>query len=175
MNKKIRTILLLGAIILILASIYIIIIKKQENEDIKVEEEKVTFEISDITANANDEITINIKMIEDASFVAGNFELLYDSEKMEYIKYEKGQILEEAAMSIVNNNESDSKVSIAYVSDPQNETNCIPKGELIKITFKINETVSNTKISPQFECSTLKDKEGNDIKFTINQGTITIK
>ena len=78
-------------------------------------------------------------------------------------------------MAIANHDESNAKASIVYVAKPQKETDLISRGELINITFKIKEPVSNTKIMPQFNCSTLKEKDGNDVQYIINQGTITVK
>lgn len=152
-------------------------IKKQEintdKQNLTIVAKGVTFEVNDVVANLNDEITISIKMLEDSNFVAANFELLYDSSQMQYINYEEGEILEKGAMSIVNNDEENDKILIAFVANPQNESDLIEKGELLSITFKMNNSINDIEIMPEFKCTTLKDKYGNDIQSVINQGTIS--
>ena len=123
-NKYIRIPIVVIITIIVVIVICINFVKKQEEnigEDTSVNM-TTKFEISDITAKSGDEITINIKMLEDSIFVAGNFELLYDSKKLEYVEYEEGDILKAGAMSIINNDEDNNKILIAYISNIQNET-----------------------------------------------------
>ena len=167
MRKKIiiRLIIILLAVIAVLCLVMHFANKQQ----------KAKFEVSDVIGNAGEEITITVKLLEDFNFVAANFEFLYDSSKMEYIKYEETEILKNAAMSIVNNDKNSDKILIAYVGDPQNETDIVKQGELIKMTFRLKDEISNEKIKPEFKCATLKEKNGQDVLNVIKQGTIIIK
>lgn len=173
-NKKIILITIVF-ILLTVAIACIFGISKQPIKTNKDNENKVTFEVNNLIANSGEEITITIKMLEDSNFVAANFELLYDREKMEYVKNEKGAIFEQAAMSIINNDTDNNKISFAYVGNPQDETNVIKKGNIANITFKIKESIVDKNIFTEFKCTTLKDKDGNDISKNIKQGTIAIK
>lgn len=173
-NKYITIPILLLLIIIIIVFIGIKMVKEKE-ENTKIINDAVIFNVENVRAKSGEEITINIKMQEDSSFVAANFELLYNSSEMEYIKFEKGTILNEGAMSIINNDEENNKILIAYVSNPQSKKDIIKKGDLISITFKINEQITNVKINPEFKCTTLKKEDGKDVKNIINQGTIIVK
>ena len=183
MKTKTISIPIISFIIIFIIAIFAVVIgikgiKKQENntdkELLSVEENKVIFEVDNVVANSNDEITINIKMLKDSNFVAGNFELVYDSGKMQYIDYKEGEILEKGAMSIVNNDKENNKVRIAYVANPKSESNLIEKGELLSIKFKLKNSTTDEEIKPEFNCTTLKDKDGIDIPCVIKQGVISL-
>lgn len=165
-NKYVK--ILIIAIILIIALVVICIKKQKENPiDDAIVRKTAKFEISDIIAESGDEIIINIKMLEDSDFVAANFELLYDSKQMQYVKHEEGDILKQGAMSVINNDEANNKISIAYVAKIQNETDRVKKGDLVKITFKKKQTITDAKIDTEFKCTTLKDKDGQDVQNII--------
>lgn len=170
MKKEVR-IRISTIVITILLIIGIVVICKNyiKNENI------LKFKVSDVTCKPGEEITIHIEMLEDSNFVAGNFELTYDKEKMECINYEKGEILENGAMSIINNDTDNGKVLIGYVAEP-NEENTIQKaGNLASIIFKINEEINDTTVNPEFSCSTLKAEDGTDIPNEIEQGIIKVQ
>lgn len=181
-NKSIRMPLMPIIILIIIIVIVIGLINNSQKENVNGqdtnklnEKAKVTFEVEDMFSKAGEEITIKIRMLEDSNFVAANFELLYDDTKMQFVKYKKEEILNNSAMSIINNDEDESKVLIGYIGNPQDEENIVPKGELISITFKINESVDDTKIKPELKCTTLKQKDGRDIENVIKLGVITLE
>ena len=66
-----------------------------------------------------------------------------------------------------NNDEANNKISIAYVAKIQNETDRVKKGDLVKITFKKKQTITDAKIDTEFKCTTLKDKDGQDVQNII--------
>ena len=180
-SKAIRITLM--PIIILIAIIVIIfsVIKNSKKENLNEEnvneentKEEITFEVEDVSTKAGEEVTIKIRMLEDSNFVAANFELLYDDTKLHFVKYKKEEILKNSAMSIINNDEDASKVLIGYIGNPQDEENIVKKGDLISITFKIDESVNAKEIKPELKCTTLKQKDGNDINNVINQGVITI-
>lgn len=171
MNNKSITIRIFPIIII---SVIIAVIFNCKTRQSTIDND-VTFEVDDIVVSSGEEVTINIKMLKDLEFVAANFELSYDSTQMEYIKYEKGTVLENGAMSIVNNDKDNQKVLIAYVGNPQDETQIVEKGDLLSITFKLNDSIHDIEITPQFKCTTLKQKDGEDVQNFIKQGTISVK
>lgn len=176
-NKYVRIPIVAIILIIVAVVICINVVRKQEENtgDDAIGNKTAEFEISDIIAKSGEEITINIKMLEDSSFVAANFELLYDSKQLEYVEYEEGDILKEGAMSVINNDEDNNKISIAYIANFQSETAIVKKGDLANITFKIKKSITDTKINTEFKCTTLKDKDGQDVQNVINQGTIVVK
>lgn len=158
-------------VIIALLMIGIVVIYKNYIEN----ENMLKFKVSDVTGSPGEEITIHIEMLEDSDFVAGNFELTYDKEKMECIHYEKGEILENGAMSIVNNDTDNGKVLIGYVAEPDEENTIQKAGNLVSITFKINEEIEDLTVNPVFSCSTLKAEDGTDIPNEIEQGIIKVQ
>lgn len=171
-NKSIRIPAFAVILLIIAIVIGISFIKKQNNSAV---DKTAEFKVSDITAKAGDKITISIKMLEDSNFVAGNFEFSYDSSKIEYVKYEEGDILKGGAMSLVNHDEENDKISIAYIANPENDESAVAKGNLINLTFKIKKSATNKEITPELKCTTLKKSNGEDVKSIINQGTITVE
>lgn len=169
-NKSITMPLFLIIIIIIIAAMILNYKKQQEKTD-----NDVIFEVTDIIAASGEEVTINIKMLKDLDFVAANFELLYDSSVMEYIKHEKGCVLENGAMAIVNHNKDTQKVLIAYIGNPQDEMQTVEKGDLLSITFKLKDSIRDIDIIPQFKCTTLKQKDGEDVPNIVKQGTISVR
>lgn len=170
-NKSIRIPAFVVVLLIVAIIIGISFIKKQNNSAV---EKTAEFKVSDITAKAGEKITISIKMLENSNFVAGNFEFTYDSSKMEYVKYEEGNILKDGAMSLVNHDEENDKISIAYIANPQDNESTVEKGDLVNLTFKIKKSVTNKEITPELKCTTLKKSNGEDVKSIINQGKITI-
>lgn len=160
--------------IIVIIILLIIAITSIYNNNLE-KESTVKFKVSDITCKPGEEITVNIDMLDDSNFVAGNFELTYDKETMECIQYEKGEILENGAMSIVNNDTDNGKVLIGYVAEPDSENTIQKAGNLVSITFKINEEIEDLTVNPEFSCSTLKSEDGTDIKNEVEQGIIKIQ
>lgn len=147
--------------------------KPSTNED-NSNAKGIAFEINNIKCSKEEEIEVAINLDNETDFVAANFEMPYDGKNMEYVNYKIGNSLENGAMTLVNNNESENKVYIGFVAKPGEET-VIPKGNLVTLKFRIKENAENKKINTEFNCTTLKQKNGEDVLFNIRQGVIEIK
>jgi hypothetical protein len=114
------------------------------------------FKVGIASGEKDNTVEITISLENDSNFVAGNYELDFDSSKLEYVSYTNGQILNEAGMSIVSDNEvSNGKVIIAYTANPTEKSHNREKGSLITVKFKIiTDTLGKTDLT--FSCSTLK-------------------
>ena len=171
------TIILVIIVMVIIKKISVNENNKTEKNETKIEEFKETtqFKVSSITCKPGNEVDIDIEMINDSDFVAANFELLYDKSKMEYMEYNKQEIMNNSAMSIVNNDENTGKVLIGYVGNPENKNNVVKAGKILSITFKINKELNDLDIKPEFKCTTLKKSDGTDILSEIEQSIIYVK
>lgn len=133
----------------------------------------VAFSVSSASGKSGDEVTININLDTVSNFASANFVLEYDTTKLTYVSYTKGEVLETAAMCIVNNNPDTGKVAIGYIADPTATDQTKAPGNMLKIVFKIESTTTETT-NLNLVCSELKDDPGTDIPNTINQGKIEI-
>lgn len=178
MNKK-KNGVSLGAILLLIIIIVIIVfaiksIHKNGNQDNNGNSEKIAnFRISNIKCTKGQEITVEIELLNNSNFVAGNFEYKYDSTCLEYLNYEIGDSIKDGAMTIVNNDKANNKVLIGFVAKPESEK-IIKAGKIIDIKFKVKEALTKNKIENVFECTTLKEEDGTDIKYKVQQGIIEI-
>ena len=177
----------LGVVILILIIVITIIFiinkvnKKEKNVNINAENissdennQNANFKVKDIKCKNGDEISIEIELLNDSEFVAANFEYKYDSKALEYINYELGDSIKDGTMTVVNDDKANEKVLIGCIVKPDSESTIKP-GKIIDIKFKVKESLSINKIENLFNCTTLKEKDGTDIKFNIQQGIIEIK
>ena len=145
-----------------------------KNNNASTNEANLNFKIKDIKCSKGQEITVEVEMLNDSDFVAANFEYNYDSDSLEYIDYKVGNSLENAAMFIVNDDKDNHKVLIGFVAKPEEEKE-IKSGKIIDINFKVKDNLTATKIDNKFDCTTLKQEDGTDIKFNIQQGKIEIQ
>ena len=176
MNKK-KNGVSLGAILLLIIMIVIIVFaiksihKNKDNNDNS--EQIANFRINNIKCTKGQEITVEIELLNNSDFVAGNFEYKYDSTCLEYLNYEIGDSIKDGAMTIVNNDKANNKVLIGFVAKPESEK-IIKAGKIIDIKFKVKEALTKNKIENVFECTTLKEEDGTDIKYKVQQGIIEI-
>ena len=181
--KKRRRGISLSVIILILIIIItaIFLIKrinkkeiKDSNNNISTSENSTNFKIKDIKCKSGEEICVEIELLNDSDFVAANFEYKYDSNALEYINYEIGDSIKDGTITLVNNDKSNEKVLIGCIVKTDSES-IIKSGKIIDIKFKVKDSLTVNKIENLFDCTTLKEKDGTDIKFNIQQGIIEIK
>ena len=191
MEKKKKLLLLFALIVFIVVIIGIIIkisnnkkINQIESENLIIQEaeniekepvisEGTRFKVSDLECFLGEEVIVEINMLDDASFVAANFDFIFD-DNLEYLGYEKGEILENAALAMVNDSVETNKISIGYVGNPNEEVHKVNAGRLLRIKFKIKDNISVDTINPILQCTTLKNSDGEDINVNINQGSIKI-
>ena len=180
-NKKIEIKLVYVIAIIIAICVIAFVVHKVNNKDNNstpttkqnVEISSNTkFKVADVEASKGEEIDIKINLLNTANFVAANFEYQYDKDSLEYISYEKGETAENAAMLMINN--VDDKVLIGYVADPQKEKT-LNSGNIISLKFKVKDDTKVEEIKNIFKCTTLKNEDGSDIKYDIEQGNIKIK
>ncbi len=134
--------------------------------------EGTTIKIKDIECEKGEEITIEIKLQKDTSFVAANFEYDYDRENLDYMGFAAGKSFEEAAMFMVN--DDDGIIKMGYVASPDDEK-LVKAGDMVYLKFKVKDTVTKTDIENMFSVTILKTEDGTDIPATISQGSIKIK
>ena len=135
--------------------------------------DEVAFSVSSTSGKSGDEVTININLDTASNFASANFVLEYDTTKLTYVSYTEGEVLETAAMCIVNNNPDTGKIAIGYIADPTATDQTKEPGNMLKIVFRIESTTTETT-DLNLVCSELKDDPGTDIPNTINQGKIEI-
>lgn len=179
MNKKLRIIIVLAIIAIIICAAIICSkqLKNRKNIDEKaspiVAENATNFKVLDITCENGDEAEIKIELTNDSNFVAANFEFEYDEDYLEYIGYEVGKPFEVGAMTMVNESK-DGKVLIAFVDDPENKDG-IKAGNIITLRFNTKKNTDKEGLNTSFKCTTLKQADGENVEFNINQGKIIIK
>lgn len=135
--------------------------------------DEVAFSVSSASGKSGDEVTININLDTASNFASANFVLEYDTTKLTYVSYTEGEVLETAAMCIVNNNSDTGKIAIGYIADPTATDQTKEPGNMLKIVFRIESTTTETT-DLNLVCAELKDDPGTDIANTINQGKIEI-
>ena len=135
--------------------------------------DEVAFSVSSASGKSGDEVTININLDTASNFASANFVLEYDTTKLTYVSYTEGEVLETAAMCIVNNNSDTGKIAIGYIADPTATDQTKEPGNMLKIVFRIESTTTETT-DLNLVCAELKDDPGTDIPNTINQGKIEI-
>ena len=172
-TKKIGiTMIILIAIII---TIYFVCINKNKKqtsiEDIQSE---VGIRVKNIECLKGEEINVEIELQDDSNFVAANFEYIYDNSSLEYIGYEIGDSIANGAMTLVNNDELNSKVLIGFVANPADEKN-IKMGKIINLKFRVKDNLNAESINNVFNCTTLKKEDGTDIKANITQGKIEVQ
>lgn len=159
-------------IVLILITVLLLLMLLNSSV-ISIATQNVEFRVSSATGSNESEVTIAISMQNSAEFVAGNFSLKYDKDKLEYLSSEKGPVLLSGMLHIVNHNAENGSIAIAYTGDPQATSQEVQAGELLRVTFKIKNNVSGMA-NLNFECTTLKQKDGTDLIPNITQGNVTI-
>jgi LPXTG-motif cell wall-anchored protein len=132
------------------------------------------FKVGIASGEKDDTVEVTVSLENDSNFVAGNYELDFDSTKLEYVSYTNGQILNEAGMSIVSDNDvSNGKVIIAYTANPTEKSHDREKGSLITVKFKIiTDTLGKTDLT--FSCSTLKQEDGTDVPVNVTNGYVDV-
>jgi hypothetical protein len=180
-NKKIEIKLVYVIAIIIAIFVIIFIVHKVNNKDSdstpvnKQEIETASntkFKVKDVEIGKGEEVAIEIDLLNTSNFVAANFEYQYDKDNLEYVSYEKGETAENAAMLMINNVED--KILIGYVADPQKEKT-LKAGNIVSLKFKVKDSAKVEEIKNIFKCTTLKNEDGSDIKYDIEQGNIKIK
>lgn len=191
-NKKkgisLITLLLVATVIIAIIVIAINILKPKENNasniivennsDSRSQSEIIDFDgtafrVKDIKAKRGDEIEVEIDLLNESNFVAANFEYKYDGSSLEYINYKIGDTIKGGAMSMVNNDKDSETVLIGYVAKPDGEK-IVKPGNVVTLKFKIKENLKSKKIENTFECTTLKEEDGTDVKYEVQQGKIEI-
>lgn len=159
--------------ILKIAIFFIIIVCLLSINNITRATDSVIFSVISNRGKSGDEVIIDINLDTVANFASANFVLEYDTTKLEYVTYYKGEILETATMCVVKNNSDTGKVAIGYVANPTDPNQTKQPGNILKVVFKIisdDTEITNLNLS----CTELKDDPGTDIVNTINQGKIEI-
>lgn len=133
--------------------------------------EKVSFSVSNATGKIGDEVSIDIKLNDRATFVSTNLVLNYDNEVLEYISHTEGEILKNGAMNIVKNNSEQGKVALGYVASPSEGDEIIYPGKILTIVFKLKSNLEK-ETDLKLECTSLKNKEGSNITSIITNGRI---
>ena len=180
-NKKIE--IKLVYVIAIIIAIFVIAfvvhkVNNKDNDSTSTAKQNVEissntkFKVADVEASKGEEIDIKINLLNTANFVAANFEYQYDKDSLEYVSYEKGETAENAAMLMINN--VGNKILIGYVADPQKEKT-LKAGNIVSLKFKVKDSAKVEEIKNIFKCTTLKNEDGSDIKYDIEQGNIKIK
>ena len=147
---------------------------KKEQEEVVAIKDGVNIRINDIKCSKGDEISVEVQMLNDSDFVAANFEYIYDKDSLEYVSYEVGDSLQDGAMTMVNNDEPNSKILIGFIANP-NGTKKVESGKLIILKFKVKDQSSANIIKNEFKSTTLKKEDGTDIISNIKQGNIEVQ
>lgn len=136
-------------------------------------EEKVGFKVESSSVENEKEITIKVDMENSANFVAANWELEYDTTKLEYVSSEKGAVLKTGMMALINNDSATGKISIAYVGESSTTDFTKQAGNVLTVTFKTKPDVEGTA-NLNLSCTILKQKDGTSLTPNITQGSIAI-
>lgn len=158
----------------IIASIVLILILILKMTVISNAANIAKFSVSSGSAKSGEEITIDINLDSESDFVSADLVLNYDTKKLQFVKYQEGQVLKEGAMNIVKDNPESGKIAIGFVANPTISNQIRSIGNMLSITFKIISTVDDVT-ELRLECTSLKNDNGNDIENTVNDGTISIK
>lgn len=147
---------------------------KLEESTIEDSNEITKFKVDSVNGKENGQIEVSIELLNDSNFVAANFEFEYDGTSIAYEGYVLQNSVESAAMKLVNNDKENSKILMGFVADPTKKDKTFKAGKMITLNFKI-KSKKEEKINPKLLCTTLKDENGGDIKFNIEQGSIEIE
>ncbi len=131
------------------------------------------FSMTGASGSKDDEVTVYISLDKEIEFAAADLVLEYDASKLEFVKYEELDVIQKAAMNIVNNNSDTGKIAIGYVSNPSSATKAKAPGKMLSIVFKI-KVDSNEKIRLNLKCTTLKKDSGEDIQVSDAQAEISV-
>ena len=132
-----------------------------------------TFSVEDVIGNIGSEIEVTVSLNEAIDFVSGNFTLEYDNTKLEYVDYTNGKILDDSAMNVVKNDDTQGIIAIGYVSDPTIEIKTKEAGSLITIKFKVIAT-TESQTYVKFNCTSLTNEDGEEVANTVKNGTVSI-
>lgn len=128
-------------------------------------------------AVVGDTVTVNINLQNSVEFVAGNFELTYDSSKLSYQNYAIGDSLKKsdgtANGTLYLNTTTSGTIKIGYMSDVTEESTTKNAGVLLSLTFNVVDG-TGTVTDLDLICSTLKTADGTNVGTTITNGTIQI-
>ncbi len=129
---------------------------------------EVTLTITSANGEANTDVKISLTISANSGMAAATFALKYDKTKLEVYKVSTGKALI-TGISDVFSAVANSKVTLAYI----NMDRFNGAGSILDVIFKVKKTASGT-IPVTLEVVELKKLSGENIPYTINNGSITV-
>lgn len=156
-------------IITIVISFAIIIVSNFINKSF-ADTVPAVFKLNQVETKIGDEINIELTLTNEKAFLSVDFVVNYDSTKLEYVSYTKGNI---ENFTIYANESEKGKIKIAGIQDPAQSRTVSANTSLIKLEFKVidgNGTESNIELG----CDSLYVSETETALTVQNNGKVTI-
>ena len=135
--------------------------------------ETANLKVSTASGEKDDTVEITVSLENDTNFVAGNFNLIYDTTKLEYVSYEFGSVFNEGIMKIINHDSTTGNIAAAFSADPSEASHVRSAGNLFTVKFKIiSDTTGITNFT--FNCTTLKQNDGTNVTTDITDGYVNV-
>ncbi len=143
------------------------------SEQFKAEATKATdISVSEAEASAGEEVTLSLDITEGYGFGAGQFELHYDGDKLEYVGTEVGEALKahEEKVGDITHNAGKHTITMGYVTT----VDFTGTGSIMEARFKVKEGAEGTAVV-SVAVPELKSNDGQDIQAITTDGQVTIK
>src|SRR5574344_1688837 len=163
MKKKIMMILL----IVIICTIFIVSIFINRSF---ADATPAVFKLNQVETTVGKKVEIELILVNEKSFLSTDFVVNYDSTKLEYVSYTKGNI---ENFTIYANESEKGKIKIAGIQDPAQSRVVDANTSLIKLEFNIIDG-KGTESNIELDCESLYVTETEKELTIQNDGKVTI-
>lgn len=134
------------------------------------EQTTANFKLNQIETKVGDKINVELILSNEVSFLSSDFVITYDTTKLNYVSYEKGNIQN---FTIYANESSEGTIKIAGIQDPAESRTVAINTSLIVLQFDVIAG-RGTESTIQLECNSLYKTETEKIETIETSSNVKI-